>query len=709
MWSSNLYKGAEGVRERVLRSFGIEPAEVSDRDRAYKMLIDSLAYIVNATGIRLSAEGMRELLGRIGIEIDENTAESIIHDIRAEMGRVSYGSIELYRYEVPRLLSLGVRKRLAAYYTGSLGARIMGSLARWFVEKTGRNDIVVADPFMGTAITLAEAIRSLGIHRVKRVWGVEKHPLACIVAYASLLGVSRGVDNAIDVKCGDSFKIIWGSTTSLDRSLRGGNTYRADVVLTNPPFTRWEMLGGDYRGFLMEMAAIKGYSRFIYRRQVNLQALSFFLIDTVLSEGGLLAAILPASTFYTIYGQGVKSLLRERYRVAAMIQKAKPSFSIDCGFKEVILVAMKCCEHSRTAFITIEDEEILNISALVDNVLRESPGNGEHGYRINLVDLYRLPHILDMNWLLLFEEGAVRRLVIDTILNGFNQGVLAIWRDVLGRQSMVRGVEMYGPDFFLLPNRYWAVEKACRDRVVVRNMHTGEELEIDMEYLIPSLRKPGLYLDKLVVKPDHYLISIPPKDLENLPRDIRRYIEWGVEASTALLAIRSFGRYWYSHIYRQVQSKNPFGYLFLPDKVDASFRNRGVFALTSLDRTTATKNFYIMVGNSRYAPLLALWFNSSLFLLLFIYGSRKISETWTRFLENDYLNMPIPNPETAGDYMEEASSIINSLSNITFPPLKHQLYKDYRREIDELIAKTLRLHDPRGFVEKLHDLLAETL
>ncbi|MEM4970279.1 MAG: N-6 DNA methylase [Sulfolobales archaeon] len=693
----------------MLRSFGIDAVEVSDRDRAYKILVDSLAYIVNATGIRLSAEGMRELLSRIGIEVDENAIGSIIRDIGKEMGRVSYGDIEVYRYEVPRLLSLDVRKRLAAYYTGPLGARIMGLLVRRFVEKTGRNDIVVADPFMGTAITLTEAIKSLGVHRVRRVWGVEKQPLACIVAYASLLGVI-GIDDAIDVKCGDSFKIIWGKTASLDRSLRGGNIYRADAVLTNPPFTRWEALEESYRGFLMEIAALAGYSRFISRRQINLQALSLFLIDSVLSEGGLLATILPASTFYTIYGQGVKSLLRERYRVAAMIQRAEPAFSIDCGFKEVILIAMKRYEHSGgTAFITIEDEEILNMSALVENILGVDPGHGGHGYRVNLVDLYRLPYILDMNWLLLFEESEVKRLVIDTILSGLNQGVLALWKDVLGRQSIVRGVEMYGPDFFILPNRYWAVGKAWRDRVIVRNINRGEELEIDMEYLIPSLRKPGLYLDKIVVQPDHYLVSIPPKDLEDLPRDIRRYIEWGVEAAAALPAIRSFGRYWYSHIYRQMHSKNPFGHLFLPDKVDATFRNRGVFAIVSLDRTTATKNFYIMINNSRYAPLLALWFNSSLFLLLFIYGSRKIGETWTRFLENDYLNMPIPNPKIARTYLEEASKLINSLKNLTFPPLKHQLYRDYRREIDELIVKILGLHDPKGFVERLHDLLAEAL
>ncbi|MEM1611575.1 MAG: N-6 DNA methylase [Sulfolobales archaeon] len=697
------------MKDKVLRFFGTEYLDANNVDKAYKILVDSLAFIFSTLGFKLGVEGVMDILGRIGVSVDESVTRDVIHDVGEQLGRVSYETLKLYQYEVPQLLTPGSRKRLAAYYTGPLGTRIMSYLAREFIERTGRNSIVIADPFMGTAVTLTNAIRSLGIHRVRRVWGIEKHPLACIVAYASLLGVCGGIDDIVSVRCGDSFEIIWGNITQ-DMFFRGSVIYKADVVLTNPPFTRWEELSRSYREFLRRAVAATGYLRYVSRMQANLQVLSLFLIDAVLEEGGLLIAVLPASTFYTIYGQGVKTLLREKYNIAALIQGATPVFSIDSGFKEVILVAMKSQGHrGKTAFITIDDEKPLDISILPKYILGASPSYEAHGYKVNLVDLHRLPHILDMNWLLLFEEGGVRRLVVDIILNGLREGTLSLWRDALGRQSIVRGVEMYGPDFFLLPNSYWAIEEEHRDEVVVRNVYTGEVLEIRREYLLPTLRRPGLYVDRIVVQPDHYLVAIPPKDLESLPKDILRYIEWGVKASTASPAIRSFGRYWYAHVYRQVQSKKPYGHLFLPDKVDATFRNRGVFALMSLDRATATKNFYIMINNSRYTPLLALWFNSSLFLLLFIHGSRKIGETWTRFLENDYLNMPIPNPEIAETYLEEALTLINSFKNLTLPPLKHQLYKDYRREIDELIAKTLGLHNPRGFAEKLHDLLAEAL
>ncbi len=698
------------MKERVLKSLGIELAEISDRAKAYRILIDSLAYIISITGTKLSVDGVIELLDRIGIRVDKNSVQDLVPYITPRVGKVTYNVIKLYQYEVPRLLSSETRKRLAAYYTGPLGTKIMSSLTRKFIEKTGKSSITIADPFMGSATTLTEAIKSLGIHRIKRVWGIEKHPLACIVAYASLLGVTNGMNSIIDVKCGDSFKIIWGSSVTLDKFFRKGNVHNADVILTNPPFTRWEGLDRDYREFLKRIINAMGYSKFLVRRQVNLQAISLFLMDTILNEGGLLIAVLPASTFYTIYGQGVKTLLREKYYIPAIIQKVTSTFSIDCGFKEVILVAVKQRKyHGKTAFITLEDEEHLNISSLAENIMRVRSDHGVHGYKVSLIDLHKLPYILDVNWLLLFEESKIKQLVVNTIVDRLNEGILILWKDALGKKSIVRGIEMYGPDFFLLPNKYWIIKKTLEDRVIIQNIHTGEELEIDIRYLVLALRRPGLYANRIVVQPDYYFVSIPPKDLEHLPKDIRSYIEWGIKAGTASPAIRSFGRYWYSHVYRQIQTKKPFGYLFLPDKVDATFKNRGVFASISFEKITATKNFYILVNDNRYAPILALWFNSSLFLLLFIYGSRKISETWTRFLENDYLNMPIPNLRIAEDYLEEALSLIDSLKSLTLPPLRHQLYKDYRYEIDELIARILRLHDPRSFVEKLHELLIEVL
>lgn len=702
------------LKYKVLSTFGLESIlpSTSYIERATRILVDSLAYIVDSLNLKPNIDSLSHILSRLGIEVGEDALKDIIHDILMRRDKVTRDILKMYQYEVPRLLSPEGRKKLAAYYTGDLGTRIMGYAAKWFVEHIKLNEIILADPFMGTAVTLTQAVEMIGGHRVKRVWGVEKHPLACIVAYAALLGALGGDPGGkVYVRCGDAFEIIWGRRASLSKSMGESFEFVSDVVLTNPPFTRWELLEDDYRDYLVKLARAAGFSKYIVRKQVSLQALSLFLVDTILGERGLVASVLPASTFYTIYGEGVKRLLRDRYRIISLIQAPGIIFSSECGFKEVILIAInEKTTKSRAAFITLEGDEV-EIDSLINNVARMSLLPQELSCKVSFVDLYSLPQILDSNWLLLFEKDRIGRIILDVITDCFSRGVLAMWKNVLGDGSMVRGVEMYGPNFFLIPNDFWKIVERRGDMIVIRNVHNGRELEIGFEYLVPSLRKPGLYRDRLVISPDHYLISIPPLDLNSLSKDVREYIAWGVESRAAYPAIRVFGKYWYAHVYRQLRTKSPYGYLFLPDKVDARFRDRGVFASISPGKYTATKNFYIFTGDTPQASLLSLWFNSSLFLLLFIYGSRKISETWTRFLVNDYLNLPIPNihSKTVINYIHEAEELIKKFGDTPLPPLKQQLHGRLRYEIDSLIAKTLKIPNSEKLIEELHKQLSEAL
>jgi hypothetical protein len=57
----------------------------------------------------------------------------------------------------------------------------------------------------------------------------------------------------------------------------------------------------------------------------------------------------------------------------------------------------------------------------------------------------------------------------------------------------------------------------------------------------------------------------------------------------------------------------------------------------------ASKDFYIVRTKN---PLIATWYNSNLMRLFLKVFSRRISEKWTRFLEEDYLAIPIPTETT---------------------------------------------------------------
>jgi hypothetical protein len=649
-------------------------------DEAYSLFLESLSVILEVHG---DAGVLEEIGVRVLADLDR-----ALRDARVSRG----DSLARRLYDIPHLMEGYRRKVLASYYTDQIGVKVISTLAKNYVLESGLKDVVVVDPFMGSGVLLAGFIREFGCEKIKRVIGFEKDPLSCIVGYALLLRLCG--KGKVEVRCGDTFKIVQLQPT-LTSTATSYKSY-AHLILTNSPFTRWELLNVEYKRFLEDKFASSGYSRYITRGQLNLQTLSLFLADYMLKDGGLLASVLPASTFYTIYGEGVKKLLRENYHVLALIQKrGEPSFSVGSGFKEVILVASKSRRVGETAFITLDNG--------VEPTRLEYSLGRVRAPETHYVDLHRITGILDFNWLALFKIEALRQF-IDMLSTLLTAKKLLPFAEALGKKSIVRGVEMYGPDFFLIPNRFWHVLDVRENYLVVSN--GVETLELPKGYLIPALRRPGLYMDAILVKPDHYLVSIPPAGLGELPGDVRVYIEWGLRSGAASVAVRAFGERWYSHVYRQVASKRPFATLFLPDKIDARFRNRGVFAVAPEIPVSATKNFYLVLDR-QCSPLLTLWFNSGLFILLLLHAGRMISRTWTRFLEDDYLKLPIPNPTICREYEGEAGNMIREISSTRLPPLSLQISNPYRRKLDEFIFDVLGAQGTN--VDYVHDLLAKTL
>ncbi|MGC9113142.1 N-6 DNA methylase [Acidilobus sp.] len=651
----------------------LSPDSYSRPSRAYGIIVESLSLLLESLG---GEAEVREALAKLGLRpgFDLKAALEAARGLRR-------GDRQVDPYEVPELMEDGLRKELAAYYTGPRWAELMSSVAAQYLDEWGVSGAVAADPFMGTGALLLSLARSLGCGRVAKLIGVERDPLACLQGYSLLVSLC-GADR-VEVRCGDSFRLVGLGPSGLE-----GNS--AHVVITNPPFTRWELLDRGYRRFLEGLLEASGYSRYVTRGQVNLQALALFLADGVLRYNGLLAAVLPASTFYTIYGEGVKRFLRENYYVMALAQgRGQAAFSVGSGFKEVILLASKSRRRGATAFITLGDGPVSYSGGAV-----RAPG-------ASYVDLASAPPVLDFNWLSLFEVGRLRPL-LELISRATSSGRLRPMGEVLGRGGMLRGVEMYGPDFFLIPNRRWRVAGEGEDSIIISD--GVRELEIPRRYLVPALRRPALYADRLVVDADHYLLSVP--EGEGLPEGVREYAEWGLSSGAASAAAKAFGASWLSHVYRQVKAKGPFATLFLPDKVDPAFRGRGVFAVATARPASATKNFYL-VTDGECSPLLTLWFNSTPFILMLVHAGRKISEGWSRLLEDDYLRLPAPSREACRLLRSRAEEVIAGLAGQRLPPLREQVGGGQRLAIDGPVMEAVGARD--GELEDLQELLGESL
>ncbi len=677
------------MQSRILKKLGVEPAT----SESFQILISSLSTILG-----YSEDEHLESLKALNSPISQNLNKLDPDEIGFIESELSGANIPINECQirVQRLIPNNKRKRFAAYYTIDQGTRFMESVVYEYLKIYEKQRVVLADPFLGSGRTLTAVINKIGSDRIEAVWGIEPLVLPSLVAYASLLQAMRGKKDKIIVIVGDTFKEVPKAFSPFTHF----ELPRADIVLTNPPFTRWKYLEKGYRDYLLKVISGLGYEEFLTRREVSLQTVSMFLSDYILNNGGLLVSVLPASTFYTIYGRGYKALIKESYETLGLVElTSRPSFSEDSGFKEVIIVAVKDGNRSRQTLLTELNNNYEEMAKVI--IL------GQKTEEVNAFNIHRLPRFMDINWLALFGKNKLRDIIANIFEQGLKKGTLDYWENVLGRGSIIRGVEMYGPEFFFIPNKHWSISREDEETVEIENKGNELKLILGKEFLTRTLRKPSLYSNIIEANVESYMLTVPQKELQDLPGDLKNYIEWGINSRTARPAIRAYGKYWFSHVHKQMATKRPFGQVFIPDKVDLSFNRRGVFANYTREKTAASKNFYIARDeNQTITKLLVGWFNSTLFISTLILLGRKISETWTRFLENDYLELPVINVNsTDKDSILEVCDKIDNLISKPLPPLWNQMDEEYRYLLDLSIAEATKLGEPQKVVEDLHQTL----
>jgi methylase of polypeptide subunit release factors len=513
-------------------------------------------------------------------------------------------SIDKRQYEVQKLVD---RKETSSYYTDEDGMKVIAML----LEKLNlKGDFSLMDPFMGAGITLSSINRFI---KPKRVIGIEinKEP------YELAKDILTSIYEDIEVVCGSAFKLGWD--------------YKADLVISNPPFTRWHRVKN--RNEILKTVVSKGYGKYISRKDVGLHVLSIFLIDHILNEGGYAILVLPASTFYTSQASGVKSFLKEFYDILYLVENAnKPSFSSGSGYKELIVVLRKrrSKEKQHRAVSThLESNEQTQALKRSENGMEHTITTETYQYDGTLnplysVNIYEIKGFLDRNWISLFRYNDAKKLS-QFLEEGINQGVLRY----LQKDEIMVGIQMLGPEFFFIPNKYWKITKESETVITIRN--GKDTIEIPKKYLIKCLRKSEYYMEKTHIDdPKFYILSI-----DDTPQgDLKRYINWGLEQNIPAL---SLGKEWYKHIWKQIQTKKPYGHIFLHNKID--LKRHRILANYSSKPLCASKDFFIIKTNN---PLIAMWYNSEVMRdFLKIFG-RKISSSWTELLVENYLQIPVP-------------------------------------------------------------------
>ncbi|RMG30134.1 MAG: class I SAM-dependent methyltransferase [Methanobacteriota archaeon] len=579
---------------------------------------------LNSSGLLIIDHDLAIRLTNLGLKLSVNHA---LYDIL--QSRLSFANSSNSTNDgdaIQRQMEPTVRKMLAANFTDMQAARFIGHLASRFETMVSS----VADPFAGSGRLLKE---------VQNTFSKRLHLFASEIYPESAFATLKTLLELLATEKAESATVFLADAFDLE-----GIDERFDMIVMNPPFTRRHRISENTHQKIKERFQI--YQGFL-RGQPGLHVYSLFLSDMMLRPGGILIAVLPAATFTSDYSRGIMQHLLNNYHVRSLYsESAQRSFSDGSKIREIILVAKKIsAANARTEFTT----------------LKRTPMGFDP---IKTVMISQKSLMKEWNWLRHFGNSSTD---FDIPLHTISE--LKI--------PLIRGLEMYGPDFFVLPNRGWTVVQETSHSLLIKSNKTSTLLDISKTNLVPVLRKPSHCKTRITPLLNHWMLALSPR--ENLPW-IEKYVEeTGHLAETAR---KNFGNSWLTHVHKQVETKDPFGYLFVVDKF--GFRSVGTFSHFLDGKVSATKNFYLFKTNYEQSKLLGAWLSSSLFLLIYFRVRRVIGRDLGRLQISDYKREPLfidPN-DVVTPYRNRILQEFDLLRQQELPTIEQQIVQRTRLALD---------------------------
>lgn len=573
-------------------------------------------------------------------------------------------------------LSSDERKKLAANYTTVSSARILVELLKSNTPSS------IIDPFCGSGRLVSAYLRILTPNtRFPRIRINDLMASAVLIAYCRIILIlsEKNQDyGLLQASIGDTFAVFASDVNSQPKELEN-----YDLILMNPPFTRTHRINSDQRKSLLKLE--RKYKKYL-SGQVGLHIYAILLTDMLIKENGVLGTVLPAATILSQYSGGIQKLLLNNYQleIIAASEDVK-SCSEGSSFREIFLIAKR----KRTK--KEEDVKFIRIS---------EPYKSNQW---NISPALRIPEeilINEWNWTIFLKDPKLLR-IRDIFLQS---GLLKNGSDL--NLDITRGVEMYGPNFFFIPNQNWRIISEEKEKIILRSK--DRTLTIPKEFLVRSLRKAGKYNRCISPGVSDFALSIPDSCKE-FPKWLEDYISTSKHFASP--AKRKFGSEWISHIHNQIKTKKPWGQMFFIDKFGIS--TTSVMGHFFESKLICSKNFYVLRNSSPdQAKLLAAWLNSTFFIILYLLSRREIGGSYGRLQIIDYMKEPL---------FLDASKILTSQRNQIFeefdtmrklnlPPIPEQLQLPQRKALDLAIIQSIYLSEKveKKLLSEIYVLLDKT-
>ena len=461
----------------------------------------------------------------------------------------------------------------------------------------------------------------------------------------------------------------------------GFKLQKVDVTLMNPPFTRKQLVGKEYRKLLT--SRFPDYADYASKEQ-SLFGYFVFLSDRFLNSTGRMGFVLPTTAIRQMSSDGMRRLLLDRYHIEYVIGASyRLAFSENAAFAEVLIVARR---HSNKTgaklpviLATLKTEptagNVANLaSQLHDLGVRASAGELGSGvthspdldYRAIPQDSLRTP-----DWLIFMPgEEAVGVGLEDA------HSISPI-RDTLGGGQIIQGIRYEGSSNIVnvkntivskprevTARLNWVLGSETAIGFPARNPFSGAEVNIPRSALRAAIRSPAGQYTMLLSDPRDFAVK------SRFPGDEKFWLDRDPDG----LVTRRV---------HHLESRE--GRLLLAGRnhVGLASEETSLLAFCSKDPIVPTWSFWsFRVPDFDRARILCLWLNSTFGLSHLL--DRRITGTgaYIGWLKSDLEAMPGIDPDalSAKDRLA-LLQLFDDVGKVRFPSLLAQLRERFEPRI----------------------------
>lgn len=646
--------------------------------------------------------------GLLKHEDDTKLLRRIVEEVRGLVPLLSDNDLLGKAYH--ELVPIGLRKHLGAFYTNDAAARLLARLA--IFDKEAR----VIDPACGSGTLLLAAcsrLRTLhgsleGIERrsedlLNQLTGIDVMPFAACLAAVNLL-LQEPMDHTGSGRLGvaDSTRLQPDSVV-LDWKGKAHFTVGChDVVLMNPPFTRGHTLTPqDKQRLETDFSAFRTYLGGL----AGLQGYFLLLAHKLLRDGGCLGAVLPASTFGTQSNHKLTPFLLSNFTVDSVILcRQRSAFSEQTNLRELLILARKQTpsDAHQVTFAVINKSPVHWSNGDVERfhvVLSkgESASTAASALasdlwirRVAQASLSQQPRLFYQNLVqtsssLLSAYQMVRELADKTELQPFP----AVFRHlkvpclINPRGSFALGFKalnlLPNVEACLKTNDVWFIAQRRAGTLRVQNRVTNETVDLRVADTIPCVRRLA------------GLTTINSSDAigRTLSRELtpaaERLVTGTFRRSEATKYLRTLRRRWQPRV-AKTQT-----HLIMAYKADLGAPGTHLLAAVFDDAAYTAGDAWVFPSLAlEQARILALWMNSTFFLVDLLVNRTEQRGSWMRFdkpvLDRLLLLDPTMLSQTQRHQLLDLYAKVHLTS---LPSLLSQTAQTSRRMIDERILRIL--------------------